>query len=102
MVFFKDLPLNFFFNILKFEVLKNEFKLIVPDTRCVNLSDKPTGVENYDLKLLVDDVKKLSEKLNLGRFSLAGHDWGGLIAWGFADKYPEKLKKLIVLNFLMD
>jgi len=78
--------------------LKDDFKLVVPDTRGVNLSEKPTGVENYDLKLLVDDVKNLSEKLELGRFSLAGHDWGGLIAWGFADKYPEKLKKLIVLD----
>ena len=66
--------------------------------RGYNLSDKPEGVENYTLEILVDDIKKLSEALNLGKFCLAGHDWGGPVAWGFAEKYPESLKKLILCN----
>lgn len=78
--------------------LKDEFRLIVPDTRGINLSDKVEGVENYKLKFLVDDIKELSENLDLGKFTLAGHDWGGMIAWGVADKYPEMLKKLVVLD----
>ena len=78
--------------------LKDKYKLIIPDMRGYNLSDKPEGVENYSLKILVDDIKVLSEKLNLGKFYLAGHDWGGVVAWGFGEKYPELLKKLIILN----
>jgi len=78
--------------------LKDKYRLIVPDMRGYNLSDKPEGVENYTLEILVDDIKKLSEALNLGKFSLAGHDWGGPVAWGFAEKYPESLKKLILCN----
>ena len=78
--------------------LKDEFKLVVPDTRGINLSSKPEGVENYSLDYLVDDIKILSEKLNLGVFNLVGHDWGGAIAWAFAYKYPELLKKLVIID----
>jgi len=78
--------------------LKNEFRLIVPDTRGINLSSKPEGVENYVLDYLVEDIKILSEKLNIGVFTLVGHDWGGAIAWAFGYKYPELLKKLIIIN----
>ncbi len=78
--------------------LRDEFKLVVPDTRGINLSDKPEGDENYDLDVLADDIKGLSETLNLGRFTLAGHDWGGVIAWHLAERYPELLKRLIILN----
>jgi len=78
--------------------LKKDFKLIAPDLKGFNLSDKPTDVKSYDLAILVDDIKNLASKLNLGKFNLAGHDWGGIIAWAFAEKYPELLHKLIILN----
>lgn len=78
--------------------LKDEFKLIVPDMRGYNLSDKPAGIENYKLEILIEDIKGLSEQLKLGKFTLAGHDWGGMISWTLAEKYPEILKKLIILN----
>ena len=78
--------------------LKDDYRLIVPDMRGYNLSDKPIGIENYTLDILVDDIKGLSEELNLDKFVLAGHDWGGMVAWAFAEKYPEYLAKLIILN----
>jgi len=78
--------------------LKDEFRLIVPDLRGYNLSDKPEQAEKYDLRILVEDIKNLSDKLNLDKFILAGHDWGGIIAWAFAEKYPNMLDKLIILN----
>ena len=78
--------------------LKDKFKLIVPDMRGYNLSDKPDGIENYKLEILIEDIKGLSEQLKLGKFNLAGHDWGGMVSWTLAEKYPEILKKLIILN----
>ena len=78
--------------------LKGEFKLIIPDTRGINLSDKPEGVENYYPKILIDDIKGLSEALDLGKFTLIGHDWGGSLAYGFATLYPELLKGLVTMN----
>lgn len=78
--------------------LKDEFKLIVPDMRGYNLSEKPEGIENYTLDILIEDIKGLSEKLGFNEFNLVGHDWGGMVSWALAEKYPEILKKLIVLN----
>ncbi|TFF89354.1 MAG: alpha/beta hydrolase [Promethearchaeota archaeon] len=78
--------------------LKDEFKLIVPDMRGYNKSDKPNNVKDYTIDNLTNDVKMLGEKLNIKDFYLAGHDWGGMIAWIFAEKYPEYVKKLIILN----
>jgi pimeloyl-ACP methyl ester carboxylesterase len=78
--------------------LYNDFKLIVPDTRGINLSTKPEGVDNYLVEYLVEDIKILSEKLNLSLFTLVGHDWGGAIAWAFSYKYPELLKKLVIID----
>ncbi|MFX1535019.1 MAG: alpha/beta fold hydrolase [Promethearchaeota archaeon] len=78
--------------------LKDKFKLIIPDMRGYNLSDKPKGTNNYNLKILVEDIRGISETLNIDKFNLAGHDWGGVVAWAFAEKYPTKLTKLIILN----
>lgn len=77
--------------------LKEKFKLIIPDMRGYNLSDKPKDVESYKLEFLVEDIKGLIEELKLKKVFLAGHDWGGMVAWAFAEKYPE-LEKLIILN----
>jgi len=78
--------------------LKENFKLIIPDMRGYNLSDKPNDVKKYKMEFLIGDIKGLIEELNLKRVYLAGHDWGGVVAWAFAEKYPNLLKKLIILN----
>ena len=78
--------------------LKDDFKLIVPDTRGINLSDKPESEDDYKIDILVEDIKELANKLNIKEFTLVGHDWGGAIAWAFGYKYPKMLKKLIIIN----
>ena len=78
--------------------LKNDYKLIIPDMRGYNLSDKPKGVDNYKIEILMEDIKGLIENLGLGKAFLAGHDWGGAVAWAFAEKYPDLLHKVAILN----
>jgi len=78
--------------------LKKDYKLIIPDMRGYNLSDKPKGVNNYKMDVLVEDIKGLIGALNLGNIFLAGHDWGGVVAWAFAEKYPKLVRKLAILN----
>ena len=74
-------------------------KAIFADLRGYNLSDKPKGMRKYSLKYLIADIAVSNDKLNSGKkFYLAGHDWGGAISWVLAEKYPELVKKLIILN----
>jgi len=71
---------------------------IAPDMRGYNLSGKPPGVEPYQMKNLVEDVRALADHLGRKRFVLVGHDWGGAVAWAFAIAHPERLEKLIIVN----
>jgi pimeloyl-ACP methyl ester carboxylesterase len=68
----------------------------VPDLRGYNDSDKPA--QGYDLDTLTADVKGLIENLGYLRAHLVGHDWGGAIAWNFAQKFPDLLDHLVILN----
>ena len=71
---------------------------VAPDMRGYNLSSKPAEVERYRMKYLIEDVRALAEQLDYKRFTLAGHDWGGAVAWSFASAHPECLERLIIVN----
>ena len=49
---------------------------VAPDLRGYNLSSKPTGEDQYKINLLIEDVKKLAEKVNgkNEKFVLVAHD----------------------------
>jgi epoxide hydrolase 4 len=73
-------------------------RVVVPDQRGYNLSDKPKGVKNYDVYTLAEDIIGLIDALRYEKVNLVGHDWGGIVAWILANKYPERLHKLGILN----
>jgi len=74
------------------------FRVLVPDLRGYNLSDKPPGIASYALPLLSQDVAELIRHAGAERAAVAGHDWGGLVAWHLALTRPDCLEKLILLN----
>ena len=78
--------------------LSDSYQCVAIDQRGYNLSDKPKGVENYDAKLLVDDVAAVIKSLGRDKAIIVGHDWGGMVAWRFAMIYPQMTDKLIILN----
>ncbi|MHA1703150.1 MAG: alpha/beta fold hydrolase, partial [Promethearchaeota archaeon] len=77
-------------------LVKDRFQLIIPDMRGYNLSDRPEGVENYRMELLIEDIHGLINYFNFKSVYLAGHDWGGVLSWCIAEKYPDKIKKLAI------
>lgn len=74
------------------------FRVVVPDGRGYNASDKPEGTEAYRLPRLAGDVVGLADALGIDRFRLAGHDWGGVVAWATAALHPGRVERLAVLN----
>jgi pimeloyl-ACP methyl ester carboxylesterase len=74
------------------------FRVVVPDTRGYNLSSKPEGVAAYDAGLLADDIKGLIHERGAETAMVAGHDWGGTIAWALAMNHPEVVDRLAILN----
>lgn len=60
----------------------------------------PADAANYHFDLLVADAMNIVAACGYAqqRFHLVGHDWGGSIAWGIADRHPERLASLTVLS----
>jgi pimeloyl-ACP methyl ester carboxylesterase len=73
-------------------------RVIVPDQRGYNLSDKPKGIKSYYIDTLVEDIVGLIQALDYEKVNLVGHDWGAFVAWMLAIKHPEKLHRLGVIN----
>lgn len=74
------------------------FRVIVPDGRGYNVSDRPQGVGAYALDLLADDVLALMSGLGGGPVPVVGHDWGGVVAWHLGARAPERVSRLVVIN----
>jgi pimeloyl-ACP methyl ester carboxylesterase len=76
------------------------YRAIAPSQRGYSASARPdpARTDNYVFDKLVDDPMQIAATLGLSRFYLVGHDWGGSIAWGIADKYPERLVSLTILS----
>jgi len=79
-------------------VLAQHYKVIAPDMRGYNDSDKPKGVKNYSLEKLVDDIRGLITAFGEEKAVIVAHDWGGAVAWTLASYFPEVIERLIVLN----
>ena len=78
--------------------LQRDFFLVMPDQRGFAGSDRPQEVEAYAADTLVDDIFALADALDLERFALVGHDWGGAIAWTAALRGDPRLERLAIIN----
>jgi len=78
--------------------LAKHFRVVVPDLRGYNESEKPVGVSNYRVDVLTADVMGLIRAFGEEKALIVGHDWGGGIAWAFAADYPQATERLVVMN----
>jgi pimeloyl-ACP methyl ester carboxylesterase len=78
--------------------LQDQLYLIMPDQRGFAASDLPQDVGEYETAKLVDDVFALADSLDVERFVLVGHDWGGAIAWAAAVRGDARLTRLAIIN----
>jgi pimeloyl-ACP methyl ester carboxylesterase len=77
-------------------VLSKHFRVIAPDLKGYGDSDKPRGP--YHLRALSEEWGEFMNALNVDRFDLVGHDWGGIIGWRMALDYPDRIRRLVALN----
>ena len=73
-------------------------RIMAPDQRGYNTSDKPEGITRYTVDELVGDVIGLIDSTGRERATLIGHDWGGIVAWWAALRYPGRVDRVAVLN----
>jgi pimeloyl-ACP methyl ester carboxylesterase len=75
------------------------FRAVAVDLRGHGGSDRPRGVAAYGLARVAADVDALIGALGEERAAaVVGHDWGGVVAYRVAARYPQRLERLVVLN----
>jgi pimeloyl-ACP methyl ester carboxylesterase len=78
------------------------FHAIAPSQRGYSPGARPDprDLSQYLIDRLMDDAMAIVEASGHGsaRFHLAGHDWGGSIAWGIAARHPGRIASLTVLS----
>ena len=62
-------------------------------------SDAPRGRRHYRIDALVDDVANVVRALQLPTpVDLMGHDWGAVIGWCVCLRYPELVRRQVVIS----
>lgn len=79
-------------------LVEQGYRVIVPDQRGYNKSDKPIGEQAYTVDALRDDVVGLIQSFGRDKAVIIGHDWGGVVAWHLAATRSEWVEKLVILN----
>jgi proline iminopeptidase len=71
-------------------------KLIFIDERGSGRSQKLEDASQYTVENMVEDVEAVRQALGLGKISLMGHSYGGVLAQAYALKYQKNLTHLIL------
>jgi pimeloyl-ACP methyl ester carboxylesterase len=68
------------------------------DQRGYNGSSAPKGLHAYHFDELAKDVVGMIAYVGKKKATLVGHDCGGVVAYHTAERYPERVEKLIICN----
>jgi pimeloyl-ACP methyl ester carboxylesterase len=74
------------------------YRCVAPNLRGYEKSSQPTDVALYRPKKIAQDIAALIELQGTPIDCLVAHDWGGASAWGLANKMPQLMRKLAIIN----
>jgi epoxide hydrolase 4 len=74
------------------------YRVIIPDQRGYNLSDKPAGIASYSIDLLAKDVVGVLDTVTDSKAFVVGHDWGAGVTWYLAARYSERVSRTAMLS----
>jgi pimeloyl-ACP methyl ester carboxylesterase len=74
------------------------YRAVAPDLRGYCPGARTPDLADYATERLVDDVVALADSMQMDTFDLAGHDWGGLLAWLVASRHAGRVRSLSVVS----
>lgn len=83
-----------------FSVLAASNRLIYFDAFGRGKSERAKSAKEYTFERDVEDIEGLRKALGLGKINLLGHSYGGMVAQGYALKYPNSVKRLVLADTL--
>jgi proline iminopeptidase len=78
--------------------LARQNKLVFIDERGSGRSQKLDEPSGYTVENMVEDVEDVRRELGLGKISLLGHSYGGVLAEAYALKYQQNLTHLVLAS----
>jgi pimeloyl-ACP methyl ester carboxylesterase len=76
----------------------SSLRALAPDLRGYRTTSAPTAVEDYRIERLVGDIVALLDAWGLPQAHVCGHDWGGVLAFELARRFPQRVASLVALN----
>jgi pimeloyl-ACP methyl ester carboxylesterase len=76
--------------------LMKDHQVIVPDLRGLGLSARPAG--GFDKKTQAADVAGVMDALGAARADVVAHDIGNMVAFQFAARYPQRVRRLVLID----
>jgi len=76
--------------------LARDHTVIVPDLRGLGLSSKPPG--GFDKKTQAGDVSGVMAALGVQQADVVAHDIGNMVAFQFAAQYPQRVRRLVLID----
>ena len=77
---------------------KEGYRIVTYDQLGCGKSSKPKDFSLWTIERYVEELEFIRNELNLGKFNLIGHSWGGWLGIEYSIKYQENLNKLILEN----
>ena len=76
------------------------YRCIAPNLRGYEHSSAPADVKDYRARHLLQDLLALTNIVSPGAplAALVAHDWGGALAWAFANQHPGRMARLVIVN----
>ena len=81
-----------------FDSLSTTNTLVYFDAFGRGKSDTAKNVTEYSLQRDIEDLEALRKAMGFSKINILGHSYGGLVAQGYAIKYPENVSHLILAN----
>jgi pimeloyl-ACP methyl ester carboxylesterase len=74
------------------------YRAVAPDQRGYSPRARPQEVERYRVDHLAADALAVADWLGGHRFHVVGHDFGAVVAWHVAGRYPDRLRSLTAVS----
>lgn len=81
-----------------FPVLSKNYRVISFDFFGFGKSDKPLNEHEITYQFHFDTLQQFVERLDLQNITLVVQDWGGLLGLPYAAKFPDRFKRLVIMN----
>ena len=81
-----------------FKNLAKDYQIIFYDQRGCGKTEFPQDTSSILIETYVEDLEVIRTHLKIDKLNLVGHSWGSLLALTYAKKYPNNLKRLILIS----